>query len=314
MINRSSHSLIQQKLTDVIEAKISDHQPVMHDGVLFWNVMMQGKLRKTNTLSLDYNNGLGIVEDEKKYLQRLEKISCVIAEIIHRRPDISFIGLCEGPIAPEHVRYFFQLLKRFSCMEKFLARESFEKPAITEGDDWGLLMLADNRYKIASTDFLKADKPKNLINRFQLWSLEHNGNKKYFALGHFPFCGNQHASERSQLSAAGILYCDIIKKLLDKYSNAQLIFSADFNFNPFLIKTWQERFGDSIPSHNSRIFASAEGSATVDGILLSKGEKQKFYSTQVTQGLFAKLKREHSLALACIKSGCEARRRRFIRC
>lgn len=66
---------------DVITEKVSDHRPIIHDGVLFWNVMMQGKLRNGRT-GISYNNGLGIIETDEHYINRLKKIADVIAEII----------------------------------------------------------------------------------------------------------------------------------------------------------------------------------------------------------------------------------------
>lgn len=43
---------------DVITAQVSDHQPLIYNGVLFWNIMMQGKKRANG----DYNNGFGTNE------------------------------------------------------------------------------------------------------------------------------------------------------------------------------------------------------------------------------------------------------------
>jgi hypothetical protein len=64
---------------DVINAKISDHYPVIHHNVLFWNVMMQGKARGIS----GFNNAFGLIEDEAAYLARLWKVAKAIAAILH---------------------------------------------------------------------------------------------------------------------------------------------------------------------------------------------------------------------------------------
>src|ERR1700722_17893927 len=84
--------------SDVITAGVSDHHPVVHHGVLFWNVMMQGKARKSG----GYNNGFGIVETNKQYINRLSKTAKIIVEISYRYPAIEAIALCEGPIESLH--------------------------------------------------------------------------------------------------------------------------------------------------------------------------------------------------------------------
>ena len=45
----------------IFDAKISDHLPVIHEGTLFWNVMMQCRFNSRGNF---FNNGFGIVESE----------------------------------------------------------------------------------------------------------------------------------------------------------------------------------------------------------------------------------------------------------
>jgi hypothetical protein len=69
---------------DVITKQVSDHHPVVHDGVLFWNIMMQCKARNGH----GFNNGFGIIETELEYIRRLFIVACVIAEIVYKDTSI----------------------------------------------------------------------------------------------------------------------------------------------------------------------------------------------------------------------------------
>ena len=299
---------------DVITAKISDHHPIIHDGVLFWNVMMQGKMRNGRN-GVSYNNGFGLVESDENYVKRLHFIAQVIAEIIHHDPSISVIGLCEGPIQSEHVSMLIQFLKTHPSTNKFfinMAEESFYKPSIAGFPNWGLLMLADKNYKVKKVqcDILECHVLfEKLANRFQMWQLTKNGEVKYLALGHFPFGGDEHATRSDNLSTYGKIYCNLVKKLLKQYANDQFILSADFNLNPYLISERNDFAMDKITNNNSILFAKEEKSkeptiktVTVDGVLLSRQEKQKYYSLRANPGLFAYLKKEHNLFTSNVKS------------
>ena len=98
---------------DVISGKISDHHPVIHDGVFFWNIMMQCNARGGGA---SFNNGFGLIETDKEYIARLIMVGEVIAEAVFRDPSIEVISLCEGPIKPEHVDVLFHALMKFSFM------------------------------------------------------------------------------------------------------------------------------------------------------------------------------------------------------
>lgn len=280
---------------DVISGKVSDHHPVVHDGVFFWNIMMQCNRRGGGP---GFNNGFGLIESDKEYIARLVKIAQVIAEAVYRDPSIEVISLCEGPIKPEHVEVLFHGLMRFPFMARFVMEDMFHKPA-AKGQNWGLLMLADARYAVTKVRYnLIEDSPK-LANRFQLWKLEQSGEEKYIALAHFPFAGDEYKTEKMTLSVPGQEYCSLINTLMESHSNVSLIFCADFNFNPYLISQWQDRVLDKISPNNS-ILLTLEGAShkqvktvTVDGVLLSTREKQKYHSTRPELGLFERLKSEY---------------------
>lgn len=288
---------------DVISGKVSDHHPVIHDGVFFWNMMMQCNTRAGGP---SFNNGFGLIESDKNYTARLIKVAQVIAEAVYRDPSIEVITLCEGPIKPKHVKVLFDALMKFPVMSRFIKEDMFYKPEAS-GQNWGLLMLADTRYTVSNVRFDFIENCPKLTNRFQLWKLEQTNKEKFIALAHFPFAGDEHKTEKKSLSAHGQDYCRLINTLMETHSNDILILCADFNFNPYLISQWPDRALDKI-SHNNSILLTLEGDAhkhvktvTVDGVLLSLKEKQKYYSSLPQLGLFGKLKSEYRFFQSQVK-------------
>lgn len=281
---------------DVVSAQVSDHHPVIHHNLLFWNVMMQAKERNGR-----FNNGFKLIEDSKQYIQRLSKVAAVIAEIVYNNPSIQAIGMCEGPIDTMHVKHLFSELKKFPWLERLLMNEDFQRPAFSSGNNWGLLMLADYRYKtskLSHESHLKTmELFDNLANRFQVWEFEGQNSKKlYFALAHLPFSGDEFKTSHTQLSATGKKYCYLINMLLKNYADQSMVFCGDFNINPGLIR--DNSHFDSIPIGNSVLSeqkTSEKIAVTVDGILLSNHEKQRTYAELPILGLFRTLLQERAL-------------------
>ena len=288
---------------DAITETVSDHHPVVHDGVFFWNIMMQCNTRGGG---LSFNNGFGLIESNEDYIARLVLVARVIAEAVDRDPSIEVISLCEGPIKPEHVEVLFHALMEFPCMARFMMEDMFHKPT-AEGPNWGLLMLADARYAVSKVRYDSIEGHPKLANRFQLWKLEQTDKEKYIALAHFPFAGDEYKTEKKALSAPGHEYCSLISTLMESHSNNSLVFCADFNFNPYLISQWQDRALDKI-SHNNSILLTLEGAShkhvktvTVDGVLLSTREKQKYHSSRPEPGLLGQLKSEYRFFQSHVK-------------
>lgn len=292
-------------MNDVISAGVSDHHPLIHDGVFFWNIMMKCNIRGNGS---GFNNGFGIVESNNEYLTRLARIAQIIAEAIYRDPSIKIITICEGPIKPEHRKVFYQSLVKFPFMARFRMKGKFHKPNVP-GQNWGLLMLADSRYAVAKISFDSIVVHSKLVNRFQLWKLISAKETKYVALAHFPFAGDEYKTEKATLSIAGQAYCTIINAIMEHYSNDSLILCADFNFNPYLISQCQDRKLDKISPNNSILLTRLGLNnnytikpVTVDGILLSRKEKQEFHSLRPEQKLLEKLKYEYRFFQSSIKS------------
>jgi hypothetical protein len=294
---------------DVIAGRVSDHHPVIHNGVLFWNIMMQGRARGAKG---GFNNGFGMIETEKQYMKRLHKVAHVIAEIIYNNPDIETIGLCEGPIEISHVNVLYKTLKQYEWMERFFGDNLIHKPDLASHPHWGLLMLngGDGTVSKISLDLIiQPSIFSKLANRIQLWKLTKEGEEKYYVLAHFPFGGDEYVTEKENLSRLGLEYNVLINRILDHYAEKNLTFCADFNFNPSLLKKWQDRYLDQITENNSILLTSKEKevksevkAVTVDGILLSIQEKQKYHTLRYKPNLIDKLMSEYTLFKTHIKN------------
>lgn len=182
-------------------------------------------------------------------------------------------------------------------MRRFLNNNTFYKPNVEKHSAWGLLMLTDRNNQVSSLKFEMIEGSDKLANRFQLWRLSCGKQEKYFALAYFPFAGDECITEVNALSDSANSYRKSINDLLDQYTNENLVFCADFNFNPYLIKHWKDRELDQI-THNNSILITAEETGTksvsVDGVLLSVKEKQKLHtSLQPSSQLFENLKKEY---------------------
>ncbi len=179
----------------------------------------------------------------------------------------------------------------------------FSAPAFSSGDNWGLLMLADYRYKTSNLSHESQLKSlelfEKLTNRFQVWEFERKGlnsKKLYFALAHLPFSGDEFKTSHNQLSAMGKKYCYLIYMLLQTHADQTMVFCGDFNINPALIR--DNGHFDSIPINNSVLSeqkTSEKIAVTVDGILLSNHEKQRKYTELPILGLFRTLIQERAL-------------------
>jgi len=290
---------------DVISAKVSDHHPVVHHGVLFWNIMMQGNIRQ-GSAELSYNNAFGMVETEKQYCHRLShKVGAVIGEIINRDSSIIAISLCEGPIVISHVDIFVNSLQKQASLNKFfqntvLKQKYNQLEIFNNAKPWGLFLWVDYRYQlqaISESRMINSELSILLSNRCQVWKMSRENHSQYLMLAHFPFAGNESVADAKKLSRLGNIFSDFVCYLLDKYSQEEFMICADFNLNPFLVSQYTDRYLDCINPNNSVILMKEKltkqpvmNSVTVDGILLSQRVKQKYYSSNYNAGLFHRLR------------------------
>ena len=304
----NEYSLACLNGNDVITAEISDHHPVINN-ILFWNVMMKGMRRGNGG---GYNNGFKLEENDHQYVRRLTMIACVIAEIVYHHPQIYAIALCEGPVKTDHVNKLFSVLQQFVWMKRLTASTGFYKPDMPSYQPWGLLMLADQNYKVNKVTCQQAENcevKEKIANRFQIWELEQNKQKRYLALAHFPFSGDEHATSKSDLSTHGKIYCYLTAAVLHQYANDSMVFCADFNINPYLISDYNDRYLDKVP-HNNSALSLLEGNkstgekfhtVTVDGVLLSHYEKRLNLNCKNDSHLFFRLAKERDLSTANFK-------------
>jgi hypothetical protein len=169
-------------------------------------------------------------------------------------------------------------------------------------------MLADKRYTVSKIHINIIERHPQLVNRVQLWKLQHDGEEKNIALAHLPFAGDEHHTTKSALSAKGQQYCDLINIVMRRYQEKNFIFCADFNFNPYLISEWHDRVLDKISPNNSLLLTVEKITnkrialmATVDGVLLSLREKQRYQTWLGMPKLFSTLKLEYSFFQSQVK-------------
>lgn len=142
-INKHSESVIVKKIIDhpidsdfVFENKISDHKPIMNEGILSWNIMMQGRQRNAES----YNNGFRIVETKQQYQDRLILVAYTLAEIISLHPEVTVIALQEAPITPDDIAIFTSAIAEHAILAPF-AKMMSDKHLVST---WGLMTLVDN--------------------------------------------------------------------------------------------------------------------------------------------------------------------------
>lgn len=288
--------------TDVISAKVSDHHPIIHKGVLFWNIMMHGKSKLCHSATT-YNNGFGIVENGKDYRKRLSKVTAVIAEIILNNADIEVISLCEGPIEPDDIAHFNRALFQYDWMREFETKSQPDN-LIAGYPHWGLIMMTHRKLqaeiKHIESSIYQSHLDK-LANRIQLWRVANHDHERYIILAHLPFGSDPLTNNKKSLSEISTRYCQLINDLLRTFENKRLVICADFNFNPFLIGDLNDRLEDKIIKNSSILISRSSSveqqkiAVTVDGVLLSRVEKQLSYLSRSTYGLFSTLVRENIL-------------------
>ncbi|MBS0349912.1 MAG: hypothetical protein JSR33_01785 [Proteobacteria bacterium] len=265
---------------DVISTEISDHHPVILNNTLYFNIMMKCAQRRES-----YNNGFGKIETDLQYRLRLSKLAAIISEIVVRNPTIYQIGICEGPIREVDLNHFLKSFKAFPWM-KPLITNGFYHPEIENKPNWGLLLLANSQFAVkkVANEAADAELLDRLANRLQTWELTRGNHKQFFSLWHLPFSNDEIKTSKTQLSAIGHSYCQLIAILLSKYYKYFAIACGDFNFNPFFVEYYS---CNKIPSNNSVQWENGyHRNTTVDGIILSNQAKKMSFRPMIEIGLY----------------------------
>lgn len=287
---------------DVISSQVSDHHPTIHHNTLFWNIMMQGKMRNDGS-KISYNNGFALIESDRDYQNRLKRVARVIAEIIAENPMIDVFSICEGPIKEQDLLIFNQALFQFEHMKVYMLNSGIStRQTATIFPNWGLLLYTNQSLQAQLIDNFSPIYLSNLnklANRVQVWRITNNERERVVILAHLPFSHDTYISSYDKLSPLGKLYCNLFNEFLKQYSESDMTICADFNFNPNLIGTHFDRLEDKICPNNSILLASPISQkkfnvdfVTVDGILLSRQAKQKSYLSRSINSLFYNLSRE----------------------
>lgn len=253
-----------------IQAKISDHNLLIKDTLLFLNMMMRCRW---NQEKKRFNNGFGIIEDAGKYRKRIGVIVQVIAETISLNPQIDVIGLVEAPIEKEDVEFFMQEASRYPCLEKFLVNiypvTSMGVTTFINAEKFSVQQIhAKNTH----------DKFKDRFQEFELKSRE-GKEMRLFNL-HIPF-DLAKSKESSELN-------HFISGLFNKERKMPTLVIGDFNVHP---KSFFKKLRDIAcfvqKNNNILIDTDASGkivnqrSETVDGVLssssLNRTQPLKFF-------------------------------------
>src|SRR3990167_4567584 len=84
----------------------SDHlAAISHvDGlkILMFNMMMQCKEKVVNG-AIFHNNGFKVIESDRAYEARIDRVMHKLVEILLEHPDINVVALQEAPLKPAHI-------------------------------------------------------------------------------------------------------------------------------------------------------------------------------------------------------------------
>jgi len=243
----------------VRDAQLSDHEPVIDQDTISWNIMMPGNFRRGR-----YNNGYELIEDQQQYHQRLALIASVLAEICSQNPHIHIICLQEAPVHAEDIRVFVNSCLEYSSLRDF-ALTLFDPQVYTA---WGLLTLVNSAhydYAILPVDGAK----DNLKDRIQSLNVidRISGNMRTITNLHLPYESKKEPQRMARL---------IYQMMQDQITAFTL--AGDFNFSftqkeiLHLLKNLGRIFA---PRDNSTEFHTDQGGAntleTVDAII-SRGQ------------------------------------------
>ena len=246
-----------------MEAWVSDHNPVVSHGVLSFNIMMQCRWSPgRDGRPGRFNNGFGIIEDQRQYQQRLKAVVAVIAEISARNPQLYAIGLEEAPINLEDIAVFMAEFKRYPSLSKF--KESLGAAVFSA---WGIVTFFDTeRFFIEKSEVdLAMPHLEDRIQKFKLHAKKEPAREFQVYNCHLPFDLAKSHPERLFGFLEG-LFSDPLPAIL----------MGDFNLDPKLLKKLSSCVRICSPENNN-VLAIADQSGkvigqeldTVDGILCS---------------------------------------------
>jgi hypothetical protein len=242
--------------------RLSDHQPVIEQETISWNIMMQCKCRNNR-----YNNAFGLEESGEQYHERLKKVVFLLAQLCHSNPDIQSICLQEAPIAANDIDVFIDYAKKFQSLHKFI--KSFENSG--NFNAWGLVFLynADEIHAQEKPLVFNKSLPIDadlLKDRIQCYMLTYeNGNRQCMVNLHFPY----ELGKKFPGKLARVIQQIAMQPQQEKLEHLTIV--GDFNFLITQFPAVQELGHIWIPDNNSTELSTENGGQnhleTVDAII-----------------------------------------------
>ena len=250
-----------------MEALVSDHNPVVSHGVLSFNIMMQCRWSPgRDGRPGRFNNGFGIVEDQRQYQQRLKAVVAVIAEISARNPQLYAIGLEEAPIKLEDIAVFITEFKRYPSLSKF--KDSLDAAVFSA---WGIVTFFDTKHFFVEKLDMDLAIPhlKDRIQKFKLHAKKDPTHEFQVYNCHLPFDLAKSHPE-SLFGFLESLFSDALPAVL----------MGDFNIDPKVLKNISSYVRICSPENNNVLAVTDQSGKvigqeldTVDGILRSDVER-----------------------------------------
>jgi hypothetical protein len=254
--------------------RISDHQPVVENDVLCWNIMMHCKLTPQGR----FNNAFELEETAEQYQERLKKIAFMLSFLCSAHPEVQIICLQEAPILPQDKQVFIESCLSYDNLRKF-AHALQNSQCFSQ---WGLVSLFNAEFYQYQTNhhYLPEQSPIDLHllkDRVQCFTLVQDGGEKRCVVNlHFPF----DFTKKFPGKMARMI--NLIASAQQKESASNFIIAGDFNFLITQFPAIKELGHIFMPEHNSTEILQQNGGMnvleTVDAIISIPGAANGYYT------------------------------------
>lgn len=205
-----------------IEAKISDHNIIINDNTLFFNMMMQGRWSHEKKR---YNNGFGLIESDLDYQRRIRLVVQLLAETLSLNPQINIIGLAEAPIRYEDIIIFINEFQKYPSLTRFKA--SLVPEMFT---DMGVATFIDGeKFDITKINREQSEMDPSLQGRLQEFLLTEKAISAQFRLF------NLHLPYDLAKSKDSVKLIRFARRLFQNQHQVPVVVIGDFNIYPKII-------------------------------------------------------------------------------
>lgn len=266
-LNNSPKLMVLSQQTPM-QSGLSDHNLLISEGILFYNMMMQCRW---NDSKKRFNNGFGAIESDSDYQSRIKLTVRILAELVAINPHIYAIALAEAPIKKDDIIQFIKEASLYPSLHRFAA--SLHENVFTS---MGVATFFDSqRFQIKPIEIEEKKMPRSLINRFQLYLLtsKENGNESIFSNMHLPF-DIAKSSDNDEL-------IESLKQLIHFDKKIPVTIVGDFNSHPKVIIKKLNNFSAVIRKNNNFLLKTDQNAHvvdvqfdTVDGILQTHHNNQ----------------------------------------